>query len=86
MESLIVSGLKLLALTIIGLIVLTLGIVYIVKNIKWKKQKQMQGLSVGNNIVGIIIFSVTSFFSAIWVICFCGAGIMGIILGLFLST
>lgn len=83
MESYIASSIGFLNVAVRGLIVAILGIVFIVKNIKWKRQKQMQGRSTISNNVGIIIFSFIVFCGVIWLLCYGGAGVLVVIVGLF---
>ena len=61
---------------LMGLIILTVGIIFLVKNIKWKKQKEEQGLSTTSNIIAIVMFSLMIFFGLMWMICFGVAGIV----------
>ena len=41
---------------LLGLIFLVVGIIFVVKNIKWKKEKDLQGISSTMNIVAIVLF------------------------------
>lgn len=65
----IASGLF-LAFAIIGLILLIVGIVFLVKNIKWKKEKDAQGIKSTINVVAIVLFGFMIFFGLMWLICF----------------
>ena len=58
---------------LIGLILLVVGIIFVIKNIKWKKEKELQGVNSTINIVAIVLFSFMILFGAIWFLCF-GAG------------
>ncbi len=58
---------------LIGLALLTVGIIFLIKNIKWKKEKEQQGIKATSNIVAIVLFSIMIAFGAIWLFCF-GAG------------
>lgn len=62
-----------LACAIMGLILLIVGIIFLVKNIKWKKEKDAQGIKSTINIVGVVLFGIMIFFGLMWLICF-GAG------------
>ena len=64
---------------IVGLILLGTGIFFVVKNVKWKSEKDKQGISTTSNIIGIVIFSFMIFFGAIW---FFGFGIGAVVFGL----
>lgn len=81
MEGFGVGSLVFLVFAILGLIALILGIVFLVKNVKWKKQKQLQGVSVTSNVIGIVLFGIMTFFGAVWFICFGLAGIVFAIIG-----
>lgn len=53
-----------------GLVLMVVGIIFLMKNIKWKKQKEEQGISTTINIVAIVLFSLMIFFGLMWLICF----------------
>lgn len=57
-------------LAVTGLVLMAIGIVFLVKNIKWKKQKEEQGISTTVNIVAIVLFSILIFFGFMWLLCF----------------
>ncbi len=59
-----------LGFAIVGLILLVTGIVFLLKNIKWRKEKEERGLSQTINIVAIVLFSCMIFFGLIWMVCF----------------
>lgn len=65
---------------LIGLALLTVGIIFLIKNIKWKNEKEQQGLKSTSNIIGIVGFSFMIFFGVIWLLCFgAGAVVFGVI-------
>lgn len=59
-----------LGFALVGIILLVTGIVFLLKNIKWRKEKEEQGLSQTINIVAIVLFSFMIFFGLIWMVCF----------------
>ncbi len=59
-----------LVFAIIGLILLIVGIIFVVKNLKWKKEKDAQGISSTINLIAIILFSFMIFFGLMWFVCF----------------
>ncbi len=59
-----------LACAIIGLILLVVGIVFVVKNLKWKKEKDAQGINSTINIVAMVLFGLMIFFGLMWFLCF----------------
>ncbi len=59
-----------LAFAIIGFVLLIVGIIFLVKNIKWKKEKDAQGISSIINVLAIVIFGLMIFFGLMWLICF----------------
>lgn len=65
-----VGSVLFLACAIIGLILLIVGIIFVVKNLKWKKEKDAQGISSTINLIAIILFSLMIFFGLMWFICF----------------
>ena len=81
MEGFGVGSLMFLAFAIIGLILLIFGVVFLVKNVKWKKQKQLQGISTTSNVIGMILFGIMTFFGVVWFICFGIAGIVFAVIG-----
>lgn len=66
---------------LIGLALLAVGIIFLIKNIKWKKEKEQQGLSTTSNIIAIVCFSILIFFGAVWLLCFGVAAVAFGILG-----
>jgi len=68
-----IGSLVFVVFAVIGLVLMAVGFIFLIKNIKWKKEKEEQGLSVTSNIVAIVLFSILIFFGAIWLMCF-GAG------------
>lgn len=64
------GSLLFLAFAIMGLILLIVGIIFVVKNVKWKKEKDAQGISSTINIVAIILFAFMIFFGLMWFLCF----------------
>ena len=65
-----IGGVIFLVLAIIGLALLVTGIIFVIKNIKWKREKDKQGLSSTGNVVGIVCFLLMSVFGGIWLLCF----------------
>lgn len=57
-------------LAVTGLVLMVVGIVFLMKNIKWKKQKEEQGIRTTANIIAIVLFSIIIFFGVMWLICF----------------
>lgn len=57
-------------LAVTGLVLMVVGIIFLMKNIKWKKQKEEQGISTTINIVAIVLFGLMIFFGLMWLICF----------------
>lgn len=70
MEAFSIGGIIFLVCAIIGLALLITGIVFVVKNIQWKKERDKQGLPSTGNIVGILCFSLMIVFGGIWLLCF----------------
>ncbi len=70
MEAFAIGGIMFLIFAVIGLLLLVTGIIFVVKNIKWKRLKDQKGMSSTGNIVGIVLFSLMIFFGAMWLICF----------------
>ena len=68
-----IGSIMFIVLALIGLILVALGIIFLIKNIKWKKEKEEQGLSTTSNVIAMILFGVLIFFGAVWLFCF-GAG------------
>ena len=65
---------------LIGLALLTVGIIFLIKDIKWKNEKEQQGLKSTSNIIGIVGFSLMIFLGVIWLWCFgAGAVVFGVI-------
>ena len=56
------ASIMFLAFAIVGLILLIVGIIFLVKNIKWKKEKDAQGMKSTINVVAIILFGLMIFF------------------------
>ena len=73
MEAFGMASIMFLAFAIVGLILLTVGIIFLIKNMKWKKEKDARGIKATSNVVGIVIFALMIFFGVMWLIC-CGAG------------
>jgi len=64
----------------VGLILLTVGIIFLMKNIRWKKEKDARGEKTTSNIVAIVIFGLMIFFGGVWLLCFgAGAVIFGLL-------
>ncbi len=59
-----------LACAIIGLILLIVGIIFLVKNYKWKKEKDAQGMNSTINMVAMILFGLMIFFGLVWFVMF----------------
>ena len=78
-----IGSIMFVVFALIGLILLGVGIFFVVKNVKWKKQKDLQGVNSTINIVGIVIFGFVIFFGAMW---FFGFGIGAIVFGVLEST
>lgn len=76
MEAFGIGSVLFLCFAIIGLILLIVGITFLMKNIKWKRQKEQQGYNATSNIIGMILFGIMIFFGAIW---FLGFGIGSIV-------
>ncbi len=74
------GALMFVGFSIVGLILLVTGIVFLIKNIKWRKEKEEQGLSQTINIVAIVLFSMMIFFGLIWMVCF-GIGSLIFLIG-----
>lgn len=70
MEAFGIGGAMFLGFAIVGLALLVTGVIFLIKNIKWKAAKDRQGLSSTGNIVGIVCFSLMIFFGFIWMLCF----------------
>ena len=77
-----IGSIMFVVLALLGLVFLVVGIIFVVKNIKWKKEKDLQGISSTMNIVAIVLFSIMIFFGAIWLFCFgAGAIVFGVLEG-----
>ena len=75
-----VGSVMFIVFALIGLVLVALGIVFLIKNIKWKKEKEEQGLSTTSNIIAMVLFGVLIFFGAIWLFCFgAGAVVFGVL-------
>ncbi|MBE5942586.1 MAG: hypothetical protein E7264_08635 [Lachnospiraceae bacterium] len=59
-----------LGVAIVGLILLIVGVIFLIKNLKWKKEKDAQGISSTINIVAMILFGLMIFFGLMWFLCF----------------
>ena len=59
-----------LGVAIVGLILLIVGVIFLIKNLKWKKEKDAQGISSTINIVAMVLFGLMSFFGLMWFLCF----------------
>lgn len=70
MKEFSIGGVIFLVFAIIGLALLMTGIVFIIKNIKWKRERDKQDLPSTGNVVGIVCFSLMSVFGGIWLLCF----------------
>lgn len=75
MEAFAMACVLFLVFAILGLILLTVGIIFLLKNIKWKKEKETQGIKPTSNVLAIVGFSIMIFFGAMWMICFGAAAI-----------
>lgn len=84
MEAFGVGSILFLVFAVVGLIVFCVGIFFLVKNIKWKKEKDLQGINATSNIIGIVVFSFVIFFGAAWLLCFgAAAAAFGVLSGSF---
>lgn len=79
MEAFGIGSIMFLVFAIIGLILLVVGILFLTKNLKWKKEKEQRGEKATINIVAMVLFGCMIFFGAIWFILF---GIGAIAFGL----
>lgn len=70
-------------LSLTGLVLFILGLIFMIKNIKWKAVKQKEGQDVSMNILAIVLFIMLMIFGAIWFIGF-GAGGIGFLVPAFL--
>ena len=68
-----IGGFLFLLLALVGLILFILGIIFLIKNIKWKGEKDRAGIKSTSNVVGIVCFSLMIFFGGCWLAGF-GAG------------
>lgn len=59
-----------LGVAIVGLILLIVGVIFLIKNLKWKKEKDAQGISSNINIVAMVVFGLMSFLGLMWFLCF----------------
>ena len=59
-----------LGVAIVGLILLIVGVIFLIKNLKWKKEKDAQGISSNINIVAMVLFGLMIFFGLMWFLCF----------------
>lgn len=59
-----------LGVAIVGLILLIVGVIFLIKNLKWKKEKDAQGISSTINIVAMVLFGLMSFLGLMWFLCF----------------
>ena len=75
MESFSIGGLIFLGLAILGLLLFIVGLIFLIKNIKWKGEKDRQGKPSTGNLVGIVLFSFMLFLGVMWFICFGSASI-----------
>ena len=75
-----IGSILFIVFALIGLALVAVGIIFLIKNIKWKKQKEEQGLSTTSNIVAMVLFGILIFFGAIWLFCFgAGAVVFGVL-------
>lgn len=75
-----IGSILFIVFAMIGLALVAVGIIFLIKNIKWKKQKEEQGLSTTSNIIAIVLFGILIFFGAIWLFCFgAGAVVFGVL-------
>ena len=72
-EGFSIGAVVFLAFAMIGLILLAVGIIFLVMNIKWKARKEQQGIQPTSNIIAMVIFCMMIFFGVMWFFCF-GAG------------
>ena len=66
MEAFGIGSILFVVCALIGLALLVVGITFVVKNVKWKKEKDLQGINSSINIVAIILFCMMILFGAIW--------------------
>ena len=81
MEAFGIGSVLFLCFAIIGLTLLIVGIFFLKKNIKWKRQKEQQGYNATINIIAMILFSIMIFFGAVWFLCFGIGSIVFSVLG-----
>ena len=81
MEAFGIGSILFLCFAILGLTLLIVGIIFLIKNIKWKKEKDLQGIDATSNIIGMILFGIMIFFGAIWFLCFGIGSIVFSVLG-----
>lgn len=75
-----IGSILFIVFAMIGLALVAVGIIFLIKNIKWKKQKEEQGMSTTSNVVAIVLFGILIFFGAIWLFCFgAGAVVFGVL-------
>ncbi len=80
MEAFGIGSLVFVFFALVGLVLLAVGIIFLIKNIKWKKQKDEQGLSTTSNVVAMVLFGILIAFGAIWLFCFgAGAVVFGVL-------
>lgn len=70
MQEFAIGGFVFLGAAIVGLLSFVLGIIFLVKNIKRKEEKDRRGENSLSNVIGIICFSMMTFMGGMWVICF----------------
>lgn len=68
-------------LSLVGLILLVISIIFIIKNNRKRVDKAVLGQDTTANIIGIVGFSMMAFFGGIWFVCF-GLGAIGFLCAL----
>lgn len=80
MEAFGIGSILFVVCALTGLALLVVGITFVVKNVKWKKEKDLQGINSSINIVAIILFCMMILFGAIWFFVFgIGAIVFGVL-------
>lgn len=68
-------------LSLVGLILLVISIIFIIKNNRKRADKAVLGQDTTANLIGIVGFSMMAFFGGIWFVCF-GLGSIGFLCAL----
>lgn len=76
-----VGSVLFIVFAVIGLVLFAVGIIFLIKNIQWKKEKEQQGLKTTSNVIAIVCFSLLILFGAIWLLCFGAAAIAFVVIG-----